>query len=124
MTKHFKESEFKCKCGCNTIIHPPAKLLNVLESIREFYKEPVIITSGYRCPKHNANIGGALKSRHTFGDAVDIRVKNVPTKILHNHVMKCYYEDEELGVAFKENKNNKYQGFVHIDTWKKRTWKY
>ena len=29
------------------------------------------ITSGYRCPKHNRDVGGAADSRHIVGDAID-----------------------------------------------------
>ncbi|MEO0995795.1 MAG: D-Ala-D-Ala carboxypeptidase family metallohydrolase, partial [Pseudomonadota bacterium] len=33
---------------------------------------PIRILSGYRDPAHNRRIGGAPKSRHVVGDAVDI----------------------------------------------------
>ena len=33
---------------------------------------PVTITSGYRCPAHNAAVGGVAGSQHLLGKAVDI----------------------------------------------------
>lgn len=33
---------------------------------------PLIVTSGYRSPGHNAAVGGATWSRHLYGDAFDL----------------------------------------------------
>ena len=42
-----------------------------LEAVREFLGRPMIVSSGYRCPELNAAIGGAPKSAHMTGFAVD-----------------------------------------------------
>lgn len=46
---------------------------NILEPLRQHYGRPIIITSGYRCPKLNKAVGGAASSQHATGQAVDIR---------------------------------------------------
>ena len=46
---------------------------NVLEKIRTEYGKPIIVSSGYRCPKLNTKIGGAKNSDHMYGAAADIR---------------------------------------------------
>lgn len=46
---------------------------NVLEPLRVHYGRPIIITSGYRCPKLNKAVGGSSTSQHAIGQAVDIR---------------------------------------------------
>lgn len=46
---------------------------NVLDPLREAYGKPIIVTSGYRCPKLNKAVGGAAKSQHMKGQAADIR---------------------------------------------------
>lgn len=46
---------------------------NILEPLRVHYGRPIIITSGYRCPKLNKAVGGAASSQHATGQAVDIR---------------------------------------------------
>lgn len=53
-----------------------AKLLcsNVLEKVREHFKAPVIITSGYRSYELNKAIGGSVNSQHEKAEAADIRV--------------------------------------------------
>ena len=44
----------------------------VLDPLREWYGEPVIVTSGYRCPALNRLVGGAPASQHCRGEAADI----------------------------------------------------
>lgn len=45
-------------------------------SFREFYGKPINVNSGYRSPALNAAIGGATKSAHSQGNAVDLRPKD------------------------------------------------
>lgn len=56
-----------------------ALCLNVLEPLRAHVKEPVEISSGYRCPALNAKVGGSSTSQHMRGEAADIRHNNVKT---------------------------------------------
>jgi len=44
----------------------------MLERIRATLGHPIVITSGYRCPKLNAAVGGVTSSDHTTGQAADI----------------------------------------------------
>lgn len=44
----------------------------VLEPLREQVNEPVIISSGYRCPQLNRAVGGSPTSQHMTGEACDI----------------------------------------------------
>lgn len=46
---------------------------NVLDPLRELYGKPIIVNSGYRCPKLNKAVGGARNSQHLTGQASDIR---------------------------------------------------
>lgn len=47
-------------------------VLDVLQPIRDEWKAPIIVSSGYRCEKLNIKVGGAKNSDHTKGCAVDI----------------------------------------------------
>ena len=49
----------------------------VLEPVRSKIGRPIVITSGYRCAKLNAAVGGVPKSYHTKGMAADIRIDNI-----------------------------------------------
>lgn len=46
---------------------------NILDPLRELYGNPIIVNSGYRCPKLNKAVGGARNSQHLIGQASDIR---------------------------------------------------
>lgn len=74
--KHFTEKEFRCKC-CGQL--PPSVrenitslVDNVLDPVRDQLGETIYVTSGYRCPKHNAEVGGVPNSQHMRGEAADI----------------------------------------------------
>jgi hypothetical protein len=45
---------------------------NVFEPIREHFKVPIIISSGYRSKELNSAIGGSSTSQHCQGEAIDI----------------------------------------------------
>jgi uncharacterized protein YcbK (DUF882 family) len=53
------------------------QLVRTLKSIERHYGKPVVVTSGFRSPKHNRRIGGARNSRHTSCEAADIQVSGV-----------------------------------------------
>ncbi len=72
MTANFQPSEFACRCcGRGAEIVKP-KLIAALQWVRNDWGRPMAVTSGYRCPKHNAEVGGAKSSAHVFGEAADI----------------------------------------------------
>ena len=50
--------------------------VRMLEMIRISLGEPMVISSGYRCEKRNAKVGGAPNSAHLRGLAVDIKIPN------------------------------------------------
>lgn len=71
----FKFREFASKGNGWIRVNP--KLVKGLDIYRKKYG-PVIIESGYRDPAHNAAVGGASGSQHTYGNAADIRNYKVP----------------------------------------------
>ena len=56
-----------------------ALMWNVLDPIRRMWGRPIIVNSGYRCPKLNAAVGGSATSQHMKGEAADITAGD-PTK--------------------------------------------
>ena len=58
----------------------------VLDPLRRIYGKPILITSGYRCPKLNTLVGGVSNSWHTQGNAADIHVASLTeaTKLFSN----------------------------------------
>lgn len=88
LTEHFKLSEFsysgtaeKFKID-NTPPESAVKNLKnlcekTLEPLRLHVNQPVIIGSGYRCPKVNKLVKGATKSQHMTGEAADIHIPSI-----------------------------------------------
>lgn len=75
-SKHFTRAELDCPCGCRT---PPWQQENlerlartVLEPLRSRLGMSIPIVSGYRCESYNKKIGGASRSQHMNGKAVDL----------------------------------------------------
>lgn len=50
--------------------------VNVLEPLRNYMGRPITVSSGYRCPRLNALVGGVAKSQHQYGQAADIHILN------------------------------------------------
>lgn len=81
LTEHFKLEEFTRSTIASRLKIdnrvPDELMANVkltaikLELIRKALGRPIVITSGYRCPKLNARVGGVSTSAHTKGLAVD-----------------------------------------------------
>lgn len=53
------------------------KLAEFAESVRAVLDCPLIITSGFRCEKLNAKIGGSAMSQHRFAEAIDFIPKDM-----------------------------------------------
>ena len=86
---HFKLGEFACRC-CGRV-EVAAALALWLEILRRAWGGAIHVNSGYRCLRHNTNVGGSISrrparnelrrslrffiktSRHMLGCAADIR---------------------------------------------------
>lgn len=47
---------------------------HVLDPLRDKYGHPIMVSSGYRCPRLNRAVGGEEASQHVKGEAADIYV--------------------------------------------------
>lgn len=72
ITTHFSAKELECPC-CHVATMDTA-FMDKLEKLRVAYGNPITINSGFRCAKHNRDVGGAPASYHMQGKAVDIKV--------------------------------------------------
>jgi uncharacterized protein YcbK (DUF882 family) len=71
----------------------------VLDPLREAYGKPIIVTSGYRCPKLNAIVGSTPSSQHVKGEAADIKsVQDTPeeNKKLFDLIVKMKLPFDQL----------------------------
>jgi hypothetical protein len=54
----------------------------VLDPLRERYGYPIMVSSGYRCPRVNKAVGGSATSQHVKGEAADIYVAKAKEKAM------------------------------------------
>ena len=59
---------------------------NVFEPIRNYFRCPIIISSGYRSKDLNAAIGGSATSQHCSGEAIDIDMDGTPNGVTNRMV--------------------------------------
>lgn len=109
ISPHFKAKEFQCKDKSEYLL-VATELIEVLEKIRDYFKAPVIINSGYRTPSYNSKVNGASNSYHCKGMAADIVVKGHSS----GEVAKYANDIMEQGGVIK------YTNFTHIDVREER----
>lgn len=110
LSANFTSTEFDCHgggCCGQTVIDD--QLVLYLQMIRDHFGVPITITSGYRCPIHNRNIGSGTGSQHAKGGACDIVVAGV----LPREVAKYAESIGILGIGLYETDFDGH--FVHID---------
>jgi uncharacterized protein YcbK (DUF882 family) len=106
ISKHFDRREFACHCGCgfDTV---DTELLTILEDLRDRWNKPIFIQSGCRCKKRNDRILGAKRSRHLWGQAADIVIKDVEPMEVANYLERKYIYRYGIG---------RYKTYTHIDS--------
>lgn len=81
-SKYFSDAELMCHgadqgdcdCGEETAYRVNPRLLELLDQLRENVGGPLELSCAYRCPAHNAAVGGVEYSQHVLGNAADIIV--------------------------------------------------
>ena len=66
----------------------------LLDPIREAWGEPIVVSSGYRCPELNALVGGAQHSHHLLGCAADLIAGNRDD---HRRLFKLIVQMQQSG---------------------------
>lgn len=105
LSKNFNKKEFACKC-CG-VSKASKKLVDGLQELRDLVDRPITIVSGYRCKKHNINVGGATNSQHVLGNAADIKIDDMTIDEIIDAV-------EKIDV-FKNGGIGRYRSWVHVD---------
>lgn len=132
--KHFTINEFEksakaCQLGIDNTIPSLQKkniekLVNlVLDPLREAIKAPIIISSGYRCPRLNKAVGGVIDSQHIDGLAADITFQKIdtyfywvycllksPNHPYRKHIDQCIYYEKRGFIHVSISANDKPRG--------------
>ena len=108
--KFFKPHEIACRGTGGLLMHLEA--LTALDALRESLGGAMRLSSAYRSPYHNANVGGAPRSSHLEGHAFDVRLDDWD---------KANIRAVAEAVGFTGFGMN-YSSFIHIDMGRKREW--
>ena len=101
--KYFDLKEFNCPCcGENKI---SLEFVYLLDQARKIAGIPFKITSGYRCEKHNREIGGKEDSAHVKGFAADIACNS----------SKARFKIEKALFLVGFNRIGEDDDFIHVD---------
>lgn len=119
--KHFTAGEFttyfrRTRNGVRNS-PPPVALwenivptLRVVDSLRAYFKKPVVLLSSYRSPAYNRAVGGETKSFHMQFQALDIAVAGVaPSEVFK--VLRSWRAAGKFSGGL-----GLYETFVHLDT--------
>ena len=108
--KYFTPEEFACRCGgkyCNGYpVEIQKKLVQTADRVRAHFGAPATVSSGIRCEKHNANVGGVSNSRHKYGKAMDFCIRGKDAK----KVLAYVQQQPEIRYAYAIDSN-----YVHMD---------
>lgn len=110
LSKNLWAHEVVCQgVGCCTESIISKRMVDVYQEIRDEYGDAIEIAtadgSGYRCEKHNREVGGASGSLHKIGCAFDMHCRN-KAKLLG--IVERKITDGEIGV---------YSTFLHVGVW-------
>lgn len=83
---------------------------NVLDPLRQAYGKPIYVSSGYRCPRLNAMVGGSPTSDHMTGCAADIQ--GTPRTPEENR--RLFSLIQELKLPFDQLIDEKGMSWVHV----------
>jgi len=109
---HFSAAELACQCGCGRH-EMEDSFLTDLEKLRTAFGKPMVVTSAFRCPTHNAQASQTgLSGPHTTGKAVDIKIAGADAHRLLTLALQqgCF---TGIGISQAGSHNTR---FIHLDT--------
>ena len=103
LTANFDLEEYACNCGCGRS-DIKAELVDKIQQVRDTLGRSIRINSGFRCERHNGNIGASETSSHIGGWAADLQTKGSAARYeLLVAVMQVF---DRVGIA---------KNFIHVD---------
>ena len=107
LSENFNLKEFECTHADHKHVRVDERLVEKLQKLRDDLGRPMVINSAYRCPKRNAQVGGATNSQHLFGRAVDISLSN--QYLTGDEIAELAEDLGFTGIGL-------YKTFIHLDT--------
>ena len=86
----------------------------VFEPIRNNFRCPIIISSGYRSKELNSKVGGSATSQHSSGEAIDIDMDGTPNNVTNKMIFDYIYKNLEFDQLIWEFGTNENPDWVHV----------
>lgn len=87
----------------------------ILQPIRDAYKHPITVTSGYRSAAVNKAVGGAKTSQHLTGCAADIKCQHTSKAYLFRLILRMIREGKiTVGQLIWEYGNADEPSWIHV----------
>jgi len=87
---------------------------HIFEPIRANFRQPILISSGYRSKELNAKIGGANSSQHSLGQAIDIDMDGTINGVTNADIFKYIKEKLPFDQLIWEFGNDIQPDWVHV----------
>lgn len=108
MFRYFRFEDFACKCGCGEN-KMDIGFIRKLDDLREEVDFPLMVVSGYRCPKHNKKVSTTGENGpHTTGHAVDLGVDRAKA----HRVVDVATKNGFTGIGVQQKGAGR---FIHLD---------
>jgi hypothetical protein len=85
---------------------------NIAQPVRDHFGRPVGVSSGYRSTEVNAQIGGAMGSQHTRGEAFDFEIPGVDNREVAMWIQENL-EFDQLILEFFDERLGINSGWIH-----------
>lgn len=108
LSDEYESVDFDCKCQrpeCTKTLISPILVMGL--TLMSKVHPMLIITSGFRCAKHNKEIRGKVDSEHLLGKAADIKCRFATIEELKTTALKI--------PCFEEGGIGQYNNWLHCD---------
>jgi hypothetical protein len=86
------------------------RMADVMQEIRDYFDRPINVHSWWRPQEYNKLIGGAKRSMHLLGSAVDFSIVGIPCNEVKLDLEKMLVE---LDIRMEDNGEN--ADWIHVD---------
>jgi hypothetical protein len=86
----------------------------VFEPIREHFRCPIHISSGYRSKELNQAVGGSSSSQHCTGQAIDVDMDGTPNGVTNRMVFDYIKDNLEFDQLIYEFGDSNNPDWVHV----------
>jgi zinc D-Ala-D-Ala carboxypeptidase len=114
--KNFPQHEMRCKETGELAMLP--SFMDRLQRLRDDFAKPMVISSGYRSPKHSIEIAKSQPGTHAMGCAVDVQISGADVTRLIALANKHGF----TGIGVRQHGEYK-KRIVHLDDAPEAPWR-